>query len=103
VALPEGKKAQVAPSVTALPKKVMAAAMLARMVFGTMVRSGGEGGGGEDGGGDDGVEGGGGEGGGDGGGGKGEGIDAGQSETQSLQEKTPVRVVAQVQTVPLAT
>ena len=81
----------------------MAAAMLARMVFGTMVRSGGEGGGGEDGGGDDGVEGGGGEGGGDGGGGKGEGIDAGQSETQSLQEKTPERFVAQVHTVPLAT
>ena len=99
--MPEGKKAQVAPSVTALPKKVMAAAMLARMVVGTMVRSGGEGGG--EGGGGDGGEGGGGEGGGDGGGGEGEGVDAGQSETQLLQEKTPVRFVAQVQTVPLAT
>jgi hypothetical protein len=55
VAFPEGRKAQVAPSVTALPKKVMAAAMLVRMVVGTRMRSGGEGagdGGGGDGGGE---------------------------------------------------
>jgi hypothetical protein len=102
VALPEGRKAQVAPSVTALPKKVMAAAMLARIVVGKRLRSSGEGGG-EGGGGDGCVEGGGDEGGGDGGGGEGGGVGAGQSETQSLQEKTPVRFVAQVQTVPLAT
>jgi hypothetical protein len=54
VALPEGRKAHVAPSVSALPKRVMAAATLAKMVVGTRVRSGGEGG----------DEGGGGEGGG---------------------------------------
>jgi len=64
VALPEGRKAHVAPSVSALPKRVTAAATLAKMVVGTRVRSGGEGGG----------EGGGGEGGGGrGGGGEGGG------------------------------
>jgi hypothetical protein len=56
-----GRKAHVAPSVSALPKRVMATARLAKMVVGTRVRSGGEGG--DEGGG---GEGGGGEGGGGG-------------------------------------
>ena len=50
VALPEGRKAHVAPSVSALPKRVMAAATLAKMVVGTRMRSGGGGGGGSEGG-----------------------------------------------------
>ena len=45
VSLPEGRKAHDAPSVSALPKRVMAAATLAKMVVGTRMRSGGEGGG----------------------------------------------------------
>ena len=74
VALPEGRKAHVAPSVTALPKIVMAAAMLEEMIGGTRVRSGGNGGGKGGGGGGGDVGGGEGEGGeGEGGGGEGEG------------------------------
>ena len=44
--MPEGRKAHVAPSVSALPKRVMAAATLTKMVVGTRMRSGGDGGGG---------------------------------------------------------
>ena len=69
VALPEGRKAHDAPSVTALPKSVTAAATLEEMIGGTRVRSGGDCGGGDGGGGE--GEGGGGEG--EGGGGEGEG------------------------------
>jgi hypothetical protein len=122
---PEGRKAHVAPSVSALPTKVMAVGTLGGAVAGMRVRSGGKGGG-EGGGGEGGGEGGGGEGGGEGGGGEGgggegdgdegggeggggkEGGDgggdgscggggAGQAETVP---ETPVRVVAQEQTVP---
>jgi hypothetical protein len=50
VSLPEGRKAHDAPSVSALPKRVMAAATLAKMVVGTRMRSGGGGGGGSEGG-----------------------------------------------------
>ena len=97
VALPEGRKAHVAPSVTALPKIVMAAATLEEMIGGTRVRSGGDGGGGDgsggggEGGGGDGVGGGEGEGGGgEGGGGSGDGGEGEESEapTKSCTELT---------------
>ena len=83
MALPEGRKAHVAPSVSALPKRVMAAATLAKMVVGRRMRLGGEGGG----------EGGDGEG--------GEGGGAGQSETVPTTSK-PLQVgdIRQEQTVP---
>ena len=66
VSSPEGRKAHVAPSVSALPTKVMAVGTLGGAVAGMRVRSGGgdEGGGGE-------GDGGGGDGGGDGVGGDG--------------------------------
>ncbi len=70
VSSPEGRKTQVAPSVSALPKKAMAAATLGEMIVGTRVRSGGGegcGGGGGDDGGEGGSGGGGNRGGGDGG------------------------------------
>ena len=101
---PEGRKAHVAPSVTALPKIVMAAATLEEMIGGTRVRSGGDCGGGDGGGGE--GEGGGGEGEGGGGEGEGGGGDggggggAGQVETVP---RTPVRVVAQEQTAAVQT
>ena len=89
--MPVGRKAHVAPSLSALPKRVMAAATLAKMVVGARMRSGGEGGGegegGGDGSGEGGGEGGGGEGrggkgGGDGGGGSAGGGGASQVETE---------------------
>ena len=103
VSSPEGRKAHVAPSVSAFPTKVMAVGTLGGADAGMRVRSGGKGGG--EGGGGEGGEGGGGEGGGgEGGGGEGGGEDgggkgggAGQAETVP---ETPVRVVAQEQTLP---
>jgi hypothetical protein len=97
VALPEGRKAHVAPSVTALPKIVMAAATLEEMIGGARVRSGGDGGGGDgsggggEGGGGDGVggvegEGGGGEGGGGAGGSA--GGEESEATTKSCTELT---------------
>ena len=84
VSSPAGRKAHVAPSVRAVPTKVMAVGMLEEIVAGMRARSGG-GGGGE----------GGGEGGSEGGSG------AWQVETVPT---TPMRVVAQEQTVaPLLT
>ena len=97
VSSPEGRKAHVAPSVTALPKSVTAAATLEEMIGGTRVRSGGDGGGGDgsggggEGGGGDGVGGGEGEGGGgEGGGGSGDGGEGEESEapTKSCTELT---------------
>jgi hypothetical protein len=98
VSSPEGRKAHVAPSVSALPTKVMAVGTLGGAVAGMRVRSGGgggggggEGGGGGGGGGDDGGGGGGGGngGGGDGGGGDGGGGDGGGGATTSVT-RTPV-------------
>ena len=107
VSSPAGRKAHVAPSVRAVPTKVMAVGMLEEIVAGIRARSGG-GGGGEGGGegGSEGVgEGGGGsEGVGEGGGGSEGGSEGGSGAWQvETMPSTPSRVVAQEQTVPLVT